>query len=61
MSLQVPADDPRFGLGYALVAYAVLLVSFFGYVAWIHLRCARLQARLEEAQRRVAAAATRHG
>ena len=47
-------DDPRFGLGYALAAYAFLIVAFFLYTGWIHLRCARLQARLEDVQRRLA-------
>jgi hypothetical protein len=51
-------DDPRFGLGYALVAYAFLIVTFFAYTGWIHLRCARLQARLEEVSRRLAEAGT---
>ena len=48
-------DDPRFGLEYAIAAYVVLIVAFFGYAAWIHLRCARLQARLDELQRRLSA------
>jgi hypothetical protein len=48
-------DDPRFGLGYAIAAYIVLIVAFFGYAAWIHLRCARLQARLDDVQRRLGA------
>ena len=49
-------DDPRFGLEYAIAAYAVFIVAFFAYAAWIHLRCARLQARLDELQRRLNAA-----
>jgi hypothetical protein len=49
----VSADDPRFGLGYALAAYALLIGVFFAYVAWIHLRCARLQSRVDEVQRRL--------
>lgn len=53
MDPSVSGDDPRYGLGYALVAYAFFLVAFFGYAGWIHLRCARLQARLEELRARI--------
>ena len=54
MSLLVPATDPRYGLGYALAAYVFLIVVFFGYLGWMHLRCARLQRRLERLEREVA-------
>lgn len=48
-------DDPRFGLGYAVAAYAFLIVAFFGYLAWLHLRMGRLRARLEDVERKLAA------
>ncbi len=53
MSMQGSADDPRYGLGYALAAYIVFLGGFFAYLAWVHLRCARLQRRLETLERQV--------
>ena len=50
---ETSAVDPRYGLGYALVAYAFFLGAFFAYVAWVHVRTARLRRRVEEAQRRL--------
>jgi hypothetical protein len=50
---EASGDDPMFGLGYALWAYAFFLVAFFAYTGWVHLRTARLQARLDELQRRI--------
>lgn len=55
---EMSADDPRYGLGYALVAYAVFLGAFFAYVAWLHVRTARLRRRVEEARRRLEAQET---
>ena len=58
MMMDVPADDPRYGLGYALVAYGFFLGVFFAYVAWVHVRTARLRRRVDEAQRRLDARRT---
>ena len=53
MNMDVAADDPRFGLGYALVAYSFFIVAFFVYVAWMHVQAARLRRRLEDVEKRL--------
>lgn len=53
MNMEVPSDDPRFGMGYMVVAYSVLIAAFFGYVAFNHIRAARLRRRLEEVERKL--------
>ena len=47
------AMDRWFGWGYALAAYAVIFVGFFGYLGWLHLAQRRLVRRLDELDRRV--------
>lgn len=47
--LQAPAGlDRWFGWEYALAAYAVIFLAFFGYLGWLHRSHARLRRRLEE-------------
>ena len=45
--MDVSSDDARFGLGYALAAYAVIFVAFFAYLAWLHVSHRRLRRRLD--------------
>ena len=47
----VIAPDSRFGLGYAIAAYVVIFVGFFGYVLWLHASQRRLRRRLETLER----------
>ena len=44
--LQAAGDDPRYGIGYAVAAYVVIFVAFFGYVGFLHVSHARLRRRL---------------
>ena len=53
------ADDPNFGLGYALAAYAVIFVVFFGYVGWLQFQQARLRRELAELRRHLDESASR--
>ena len=43
--------DRWFGWGYALAAYLVIFVGFFGYLGYLHVSQARLRRRLDGLER----------
>ena len=45
------SDDPRFGTGYAVAAYAGVFVAFFGYLVYLHVCHRRLRRKLEAVER----------
>jgi hypothetical protein len=42
------AEEDWFGWGYAVAAYAVIAVTFFGYLAWLHAKERRVRRRLDD-------------
>ena len=53
MLLSRAADDPLFGIEWAIAAYAVIFIAFFGYLGHLHLSYRRLRRRIEALDRAV--------
>ena len=48
MLLSSDPNDARFGIGYAVAAYVVIFVVFFGYLGYLHVQQRRVRARLDD-------------